>query len=204
MMLRIIPRALLATLTIVFVLAGCGGPKTPVQSPAAPSIAAGKVSQEWKADGVVGDGEYAQMQKIGELEVFSRIEGDSAMLALKAQAKGWLALGIDPEDKMKGADMIFGYVKDGQPVIFDMYSTGPVGPHPPDDQQGGTADITAAGGSHKDGVLILEVKRKLNTGDGKDKPLKIGDNKVIWAIGDAADASVKHSRRGSGTLVLKP
>ncbi|MDR7869030.1 MAG: DOMON domain-containing protein [Sporomusaceae bacterium] len=200
---RAIPGALLATLIMVFALAGCGGQKTPVQPPAPSSPAPVTISQEWKADGVVGDGEYAQMQKIGELEVFSRIEGDSVMLALKAQTKGWLALGIDPEEKMKGADMIFGYVKDGQAVISDMYSTGVVGPHPPDDKQGGTADITAAGGSHKDGVLVLEVKRKLNTGDSRDKPLKIGDNKVIWAIGDAADAGVKHSRRGYGTLVLK-
>lgn len=201
---KAMPGALLATLLIVVAIAGCGGQKTPVQPTAPSSPAAAKISQEWKADGVIGDGEYAQMQKIGELEVFSRIEGDSIMLALKAPTKGWLALGIDPEEKMKGADMIFGYVKDGQAVIFDMYSTGPVGPHPPDDKQGGTADITAAGGNHKDGVLVLEVKRKLNTGDGRDKPLKIGDNKIIWAIGDAADANVKHSRRGSGTLMLKP
>jgi hypothetical protein len=203
-MSKFIPGALLATLIMVFALTGCGGQKTPAQQSAPSSPAAAKISQEWKADGVVGEGEYAQMQKIGEIEVFSRIEGDSVMLALKAQTKGWLALGLDPEEKMKGADMIFGYVKNGQAVVFDMYSTGATGPHPPDDRQGGTVDITVAGGSHAGGVLVLEVKRKLSTGDSRDKPVKIGDNKVIWAIGDAADASVKHSRRGSGTLVLKP
>ncbi len=203
-MRKVITGALLATLIMALTAAGCGGQKTPAQQAAPPSPAPVKISQEWKADGVVGEGEYSQTQKIGELEVFSRIEGDSVMLALKAQTNGWLALGIGPEDKMKGADMIFGYVKEGKAVIFDMYSTGPVGPHPSDDVQGGAADIITAGGSSAGGVLVLEVKRKLSTGDSRDKPLKIGDNKVIWAIGDAADAGVKHSRRGYGTLVLKP
>jgi hypothetical protein len=125
------------------------------------------------------------------------------MMALRAQTTGWVAIGIEPEDKMKGADILLCYVKDGQARVVDMYSTGTYGPHPPDEQQGGVNDVTMVGGSLKDGVTVVELRRKLNTGDSKDKQLRPGENKVIWAIGDTPDPAVKHSRRGYGTLVLK-
>lgn len=191
------PIILLTVLVLTFILAACGSPA------ATTPPAAAKPTQEWKSDGAVSQGEYAQTHKIGEIEVFTRVEGDSAMMALRAQAKGWVALGIDPEEKMRGADMIFGYVKDGQVVVVDMYSTGTFGPHPADVTQGGTNDVTMVSGSFRDGILTVEFKRKLNTGDSKDKELKIGDNKVIWAVGDVPDPAAKHGRRGAGTLTLQ-
>ncbi len=193
--------ALFVVLTIFAALTGCGGQTAQNTAPAPAALA--KATAEWKADGTVSDGEYTQTHKIGDIEVFSRVEGDTVMMALRAKTKGWVALGIDPEDKMKGADIILGFVKDGQATVLDMYSTGTYGPHPADDRQGGTNDILAVGGSHKDGMLTVEFKRKLNTGDSKDKPLKIGDNKVIWSIGDTLDPAVKHSTRGAGVLTLR-
>jgi hypothetical protein len=86
--------------------------------------------------------------------------------------------------------------------VEDMFSTGMFGPHPPDDKQGGTSDVTMVSGSEKDGVTIIEFKRKLVTGDTLDKPLKLGENKIIWAIGDTKEISMKHSRRGYGILTL--
>jgi len=114
-----------------------------------------------------------------------------------------MSLGIDPEDKMKGADIWMCYIKDGKAAVVDMYSTGPYGPHPADEQQGGKSDITMISGTQQDGVTIVEFKRKLNTGDSKDKPLKLGENKVMWGIGDSNEINLKHSRRGYGTLELK-
>ena len=75
-------------------------------------------------------------------------------------------------------------------------------PHPPDDQQGGKNDVTVFGGSKKDGVTIIEFERKLVTGDSKDKIIKTGDNKIIWAVGDAEAATGKHVKRGTGILKL--
>lgn len=193
------------TVILLIVLAGCGG-KPPINQsapsqPSPPPIM--KITQGWQSDGVISDGEYSRYQRIGEIDVFTRVEGDSVMIALRAQTVGWMALGIDPEDKMKGADMLLCYVKDSQAAVVDMYSTGTFGPHPPDDKQGGTADAAMVSGTQKDGVTVVEFKRKLNTGDGKDKPLKLGENKVLWAIGDSTDIAAKHSRRGYGTLVLQ-
>ena len=157
---------------------------------------------EWKPDGVISVNEYTKQQKIGDIEVFTRIEGDYIMMAFQAKATGYMALGIGPEQVMKGADMIFAYVKDGKAFVEDAYSTGPFGPLPADTAQGGTMDIQMIGGSEKDGQTTVEFKRRLDTGDKKDKPLKLGDNKVIWALGSSDDITKKHIRRGYGNLAL--
>jgi hypothetical protein len=48
----------------------------------------------------------------------------------------------------------------------------------------------------------FEFKRKLKTGDSKDKELTLGDNPVIWAAGDTTDINIIHKDKGNGTLVL--
>ena len=95
--------------------AGCGSQAPP--APAAPPRQA-TASREWQADGVISEGEYTLTQKVGDIEVFSRLEGDTVMLGLRAQTSGWLAIGIDPEDKMKGADIILAQTRSG-PAIVD-------------------------------------------------------------------------------------
>ena len=206
----------LLTILTVLVVAGCGGgkpepakpePAKPASTaPAAPSPSSGPALAEkpgdWKADGVISDREYSQKQVFGELEVYSRIDGEVVRMALKAKTNGYVAIGFDPTDRMKDADMVMGYVKDGKAFVADMFSTGPTGPHPPDDQQGGRNDVTVFGGSKKDGVTILEFERKLVTGDSKDKEIKKGDNKIIWSISDAEAFSGRHSKRGAGVLKL--
>jgi len=157
---------------------------------------------EWKPDGIIADGEYSKMQSFGELEVYSRIDGNKAKLALRAKTNGYVAIGFDPADKMKDADIILGFVKDGKAVVFDMYSIGPTGPHPADEQQGGKNDVTVFGGANKDGMTVIEFERMLLTGDPKDKEIKIGDNKIIWSVGDESNPSTKHVKRGGGILKL--
>jgi hypothetical protein len=203
-------------LLLVF-LAGCGGGKSEPAKPN-PSATAGQAQPaavpsgkaptlatnpgEWKPDGVIADNEYAKQQVLGELEVYSRVDGDKVRMALKAKTNGYVAIGFEPSERMKDADIILGFVKDGKASVADMFSTGPTGPHPPDDQQGGKNDVTVFGGSNKDGVTIIEFERKLDTGDSKDKVIKTGDNKIIWSISEEAAFSGKHQKRGGGILKL--
>lgn len=207
----------LAGILLLVFVSGCGGAKTEPAKPN-PSATAGQTQAatapsgkpptlaanpgEWKPDGVIADNEYAKQQVFGELEVYSRIDGDIVRLALKAKTNGYLAIGFEPSERMKDADIILGFVKEGKASVADMFSTGPTGPHPPDEQQGGKNDVTAFGGSNKDGVTIVEFERKLNTGDAKDKVIKTGDNKIIWAISEDAAFSGKHTKRGGGILKL--
>ena len=191
---------------------GCGGKQqTATNESAKPSAATTSVSSgqkisvaekpgEWKADGVIQDNEYSKHQVFGDLEIYSRVDGDMVRIAMKAKTDGYVALGFDPSEKMKDADIVLGGIKDGKAFLFDMYSTGVTGPHPPDEQQGGRNDILIFGASKKDGMTVVEFERKLVTGDPKDKPIKIGENKIIWAIGDSPEIAGKHVKRGSGVL----
>jgi len=201
---------LIFAIAVIFLTCGCGNSSpesaksssAPIGAPVEKKLVLAEKPGAWKADGVIADNEYSKVQIFGELEVYSRIDGDMVRLALKAKTNGYVAIGFDPSERMKDADIILGFVKDGQAVLNDMYSTGVTGPHPPDDQQGGQNNVTVFGGSKKDGVTVIEFERKLVTGDSKDKVIKIGENKVIWAVGDAETAAAKHIKRGSGVLIL--
>lgn len=190
------------TIAMSFLILGCSGKSDSNQKvdskPEVPKSTVG-----WNSDGVITEGEYTTKQTIGEIEVLARVDGDFVMMALKANTTAWISIGIDPEDKMKGADILMFSVKDGKTEFADMYSTGPFGPHPADEKQGGISDVTMVSGTQQGGITIVEFKRKLNTGDSKDKPLKIGENKVMWGIGDNTNFAAKHARRGYGTLILK-
>ena len=203
-------------LSVSLLNAGCGGKQeTAANDSAKPSavttataVPSGKMillaekPGEWKADGVINDNEYSKYQVFGDLEVYSRVDGDMVRIAMKAKTEGYVALGFDPSEKMKDADIVLGGVKDGKAFLFDMYSTGVTGPHPPDEQQGGKNDISVFGASKKEGVTVVEFERKLATGDPKDKPIKIGENKIIWAIGDSPDIAGRHAKRGAGVLKI--
>ncbi len=194
---------ILEVILLVGIVAGCGGTnQEPAKAnpPAASALSTKPV--DWKPDGVIADNEYTKMQQFGELAVYSRFDGDKVRMALKAKTNGYLAIGFEPSARMKDADIILGFVKDGKATVADMFSTGPTGPHPPDEQQGGKNDVTVFGGSNKDGVTIIEFERKLDTGDSRDKVIKSGDNKIIWAISEEAAFSGKHAKRGDGVLKL--
>ncbi|HAR32554.1 MAG TPA: hypothetical protein DCR95_00215 [Desulfobacter sp.] len=184
---------------LLLVLSGCASSKT---SPQQPAPASPSQLAPWNSDGIISENEYKEPQQLGSIEVFTRIEGDYVCLAMRAQNTGYIALGIRPENAMMGADVIMCTVNGDQAVLTDAYSTGPTGPHPADLDQGGTSDIISASGSLKNGWLTCEFKRKLSTGDSRDKDLLPGDNPVIWATGGSADITVRHKTRGYGKLVL--
>lgn len=198
---------LLAVLLLAILLPGCAGNNE--SSPAGqapengsqPLVSAQPIA--WTSDGTVTDNEYSQFQAIGPLQVFTRVEGDQVCMALRSQNKGYISLGIRPEVKMQGSDDIICAMDGNTAVILDAYSTGPFGPHPLDTELGGTDDILEPSGSQANDWVTFEFKRQLVTGDSNDKPLNIGDNPVIWAIGRTANTDAEHTRRGSGTLTLE-
>jgi hypothetical protein len=157
-------------------------------------------------DGTIADEEYSASLTVsdGEYELFWSLDADTAHFAIRARTEGWVALGIEPELAMNQADMIFGWVEgDGSVVVLDAFATGMFGPHPPDEELGGTTDLLDYAGREVDGVTVLEFSRPVDTGDSYDKPLlSEGEVKVIWAIGGSDGSQSPHIRRGGATLVL--
>jgi len=205
-------RAVILSLVIILAwgLAGCQAPAqqpppatqpAPITTPP-PEAAPTGGAVAWAADGVITPGEYQKNKSFGDFELSWTADDQYIYMGMKAKTPGWVAVGFDPGLMMQDADIVEGYIKDGNLSIADQYSTGQFGPHPPDTQQGGTDDILASGGKLDNGYATIEFKRKLDTGDKYDKPLHSGTNKIIWAYGSDPQFFIKHMARGSGEIDL--
>jgi hypothetical protein len=86
--------------------------------------------------------------------------------------------------------------------VYDLFSTGDFGPHPPDIEQGGVNNILEFGGKEEGGYTTIEFKRALDTGDRYDRAFVRGSNKIIWSYGSSDSLAMKHINRGYGELEL--
>ena len=167
------------------------------QPPSSPEI-----QGNWLADGMVGDGEYAETQSFDDFELWWNIDEQYIYIAMKAKTTGWVAMALSSGPAMKDADMVMGFVQDGTVTVIDEYSTGNFGPHRPDSELGGSDDILESAGSEEGGYTIIEFKRKLDTGDTYDNAFSQGENSILWAYGQDDQPEQKHSTRGHGELIL--
>lgn len=160
-------------------------------------------SHPFIADGIISEGEYENKVTYQNLEIFWSNDRNHIYMALKGKTQGFISIGIQPGSMMRDADMIFGYVKDNRPEVFDLYSTGDFGPHSSDEELDGTNDIIAYGGKEENGYTIIEFKRLLKTEDKYDLELKPGKNKIIWAYSNQDSLQARHSVRGYGEIEIK-
>jgi len=174
----------------------------PSDPPAAPVVTPG-AAINWAADGVISADEYQQSKTYGNFSIAWSNDSNYIYVGMKAKTAGWVAVGFGAETAMKNADIIEGFVKDGNLTIEDMFCAVEIGPHPPDIQSGGAYDILASAGKFDNGYTTVEFKRKLDTGDKFDRPLVKGINKIIWAYSNEPVLTFKHSSRGSGEIELK-
>jgi hypothetical protein len=159
-------------------------------------------------DGRITPDEYeleADLYGDGTYMIHWKVENEKLYMAMKAETTGWVAIGFEPTKAMKDADMIFGWVEgDGQVSIVDCYSTGFFGPHPEDEDLGGTFDVLEFGGSEDNGWTIIEFVKNLTGHDEYDNDLPAkGSFEIIWATGDEDEFHSYHERVGKGTLDLK-
>ena len=159
---------------------------------------------QWVADGVIAPDEYTKSIGFGEnFELFWTSDEEYIYVAMKARTSGWVSIGIHPESEAKiNADMILGFVKDGETTVYDLFSANHPGPHRQDTEFGGSNNIVEFGGSEEGGYTVIEFKRQLDTGDQYDQPLTEGLNTVIWACGSGDNSTSRHTERGYGEIEL--
>jgi hypothetical protein len=201
-----------ALLALSLILSGCVGVRQPVPlpatvpaetSPAGSTAAPASAAATWQTDGVISQGEYAHDATIGSVHLWWRNDAQSLYLAFEAKTTGWVAVGLDPESRMKGANIIIGSVANGQAKVVDAYGTAETGAHPADVDLGGKNDILAFAGKQEAGTTRFEVQIPLNSGDKYDKALQPGKTyKVIAALSDSADNNAYHSSRNTGEITL--
>jgi hypothetical protein len=165
------------------------------------------VAADQTIDGEISPDEYEFQGTFGDgvVELYWKVIEDSIYVAMVGKTTGWISIGIDYTTAMKDSDMIFGWVEDdGTAKVADTYSTGPIGPHPLDTDQGGTDDILDFGGKEINGITTIEFVRKLDTGDDKDNSIpKEGTLKIIWATSSSDGISSKHDKVGYGTINIE-
>ena len=189
---------ILSLLTIL-IESGCA---EETQPPSQTPMPTPPLEEEWSSDGIIKAREYYGSNNYGDYTIHWRSDEQYVYIGMNAKTTGWIAMAVQPGSRMKDADMIFGFVKDGKVEVYDLYSTGNFGPHPPDTELGGTDDILVYGGKEEGGFTTIEFKRLLNTGDKYDISISKGVNKIIWAYGLNDSLTVKHSTRGYGEINL--
>lgn len=163
-----------------------------------------------------GDGEEAaagdgpavlagyQSVTVEGLNVQWQVDGANLNVQLTAKTTGWVAVGFDPSNKMKDANIIFGYVKDGVASLRDDFGVAQVR-HGSDAELGGTDNLSNGKGSEVDGVTQVSFTIPLDSGDKYDKKLVAGNEyKIIIAYGPdgADDFGTYHATRSSTNIKL--
>jgi hypothetical protein len=183
---------------IVIILSACGTSEIITTTKTNTSISA----DNWLADGIINDHEYSNEMRYFDYFIYWRNDNQYVYIGIRAKTLGYVAFGIQPGSGMKDADIIIGFVENGNATVSDSFSIGDVGPHPEDTQLGGTNNIIEYGGSESDGYTTIEFKRELNTGDEYDIPLLTGSNKIMWSISSNDGLGVQHTTRGYGEIIL--
>lgn len=173
-----------------------------IQQDTVPSSESGQeatVAVTWQPDGVASRGEYARSANFSDgsgraFNLYWKNDADMLYMAMMGQTSGWVAIGFEPTEWMRDADMVVGSVNGSNTTAEDQYCTGNYGPHVADSQLGGTDDILEYGGREEGGYTVVEFSRKMKTGDVYDKAFNSSQSvEVIWSMADTDSTNVKHN-----------
>lgn len=136
-------------------------------------------------------GDYTHEVQAKKMSFAWKINGDKLEVKLSAKTTGWVAIGFNPTDDMKGANFILGYVKDGKVTLSDDFGDSSTS-HKTDDKLGGTEDVTLIGGTEEGGKTTIEFAIPLASADANDGKLDVNaDSLVLLAYGPPARDSFK-------------
>ena len=199
MMKGIKPLALVLAIALLAASTGCMSERGAPGRPDTPTV-------PWKPDGAISPGEYSVnfTADNGEFSAFFRVENGTLFVGMKAETRGWLAVGFGGGPGMKKTDIVIAYVlPNGTVKISDDYSTGFAGPHNPDTFYGGEESIISYGGGEEGDFTVVEFSRKLDTGDSYDFEIPAnGSFRVIWAYGRTDDFLSDHVKAGQTYISL--
>lgn len=118
------------------------------------------------------------------------VEGENIHVMLSAKTTSWVGVGFDPEDAMKGANFILGYInKDRDRIkVEDHYGDRRIG-HKSDTKLGGTNDIITSSAKEENGVTTITFTIPLKADDKWDKPIDpSGITRILLAHGKGRDS----------------
>ena len=116
------------------------------------------------------------------------IDKNTINIELSAKTKGWVGIGFNPSHKMKDANFILGYVKNGKVTITDHYGT-TAHQHQFDKKLGGEENISNMWGEEADGRTTIRFTIPLDSGDETDQVISPDEETtVLLAYGSGRDS----------------
>lgn len=145
--------------------------------------------------------EYDHEVKDKNISFAWKVVGDTLAVKLSAETEGWVGIGFNPIDEMKGANFILGYVKNGEVKLDDDFGIDE-NSHKSDTKLGGTSDITLVGGSESGGMTTIEFTIPLQSADKNDTKIDVnGDTTVLLAYGAGRDSFLSKHKYRTALLV---
>jgi len=132
-----------------------------------------------------------------DVEFAWQIKGDRMHVNLRAPTQGWVGIGFNPVNRMKGADYILGMVYKGKILITDDFGTGPT-KHKIDKTLGGRFDPTNIYGKEEENLTEIGFTMPLDSGDSNDSSLTLGKETIVLLAYGAGpdDFQSRHRYRG--------
>ena len=144
---------------------------------------------------------YDHEVKAKDMTFAWKVDGDTLHAKMSAKTKGWVGVGFNPSKKMKDANFILGYVKDGKAKVADHFGTKATG-HNADSKKGGSDDVTLVAGSEENGLTTIEFTMPMNSSDKMDSALTAdGDTILLLAYGPDRD-SLKPRHKFKKTMTV--
>ena len=155
-------------------------------------------------DGIIEEGEYTKSYRdeATSMELHWTIVEDEIFIGLRCPDRGWVALGLGGEGPMmKGADILIAYVDSEGLHVQDNFANDFVS-HVADTELGGRNDLLESVGTETGQGTVVELRRKLDTGDPYDQPIVPGKVRVLLAHSDSDDFTSYHKSRFVAMLDL--
>ncbi|XP_022094715.1 DBH-like monooxygenase protein 1 [Acanthaster planci] len=128
---------------------------------------------------------------------------EDVVFRVRAKTLGWVGLGFSPSGGMKGADLVIGWVQDGEAYLTDRFARANEQP-----QKDNHQDYELLSGEEANQHTTLVFRRKLNTSDCQDMVLKSGTTRLLWSYHEddpsSADGPSYHGpvHRGTRSMLL--
>ncbi|KAL9952240.1 hypothetical protein ACROYT_G039463 [Oculina patagonica] len=127
---------------------------------------------------------------------------ETVSFAVEAATTGWVGFGFSSGNgKMAGSDVVIGWVKDSKGYLTDRFADAEK--LPPLDKEN---NYVLTGFEESDQKTVLRFNRKFDTCDPRDRKIKQGTTKVVFAFhteDPKSDDDIKyHTFRGSRSILL--
>jgi len=196
--------ALLGALVVVVDLWVKNAGVEPLNAAPAATATNGPAQAKPTIDGSIGEGEYAHylLDEVTGMALHWTLIGERLFMALSSPGHGWIAVGLDPDGPMmKGADILMGYVADGETVFEDHWADSPAS-HVNDIDAGGSDDILSFAGSESENGTVIEFERAILSDDAFDKPVPHTETFVQLAYSEKDDWKTYHGSKKRNTVTV--